>query len=385
MPEQVADLAVIGLGTFGSMAAWRATRRSGVRVVGLDTYVGAHSHGSYAGESRLYRSLYHEGSRYVPLLQESDRLWGELEALTGAGLLLRTGVLTVSPPDRPELAGVFASAAGFGLPHEVLDTAELARRFPQHRLSGGEIGVLDPRGGVLRSEAAVHAAQTAARAAGARLHGGNGVTAVDLTTDPVTVHTRSGTVRAGKVVVATGSTRQPLVPVPGLPPLVRRRLLLTWFLADRPADFAPSVFPAFLRDHGPVHLFGAPTLDGATVKVATTDVWGDVPVDQDLPGAPSRRQLSAFGATVAGLLPGLGPEPVRVSVHQDVYTPDRTPLVVSGPDPRAVVVTGFSGHGFKMAPAVGELAVALALGERTDSPFAVGGRPTGTRIEEGVA
>ena len=58
------------------------------------------------------------------------------------------------------------------------------------------------------------------------------------------------------------------------------------------------------------------------------------------------------------LFPGVHPEPNRYSVHFDTYTFDKTPIMDRVGD--IVVATGFSAHGFKMAPAVGKLCAQLA-------------------------
>ncbi len=363
-----ADVAVVGLGSAGVMAAWRLSRISGLSVLGFEQFGRVHAHAGYAGESRLFRVAYHEGEHYVPWLLRARQLWHELERVSGSSLLIPSGVLSIAESGRSEVENVLATARSHRLPHRVLSHQELARSYGQHRLDGREIAVLDELGGVLRSEIAVDAAHRAALAGGARLLTGEQVLHIEPGENDVTIQSRGSqgerTSVVSKVVVAAGSwTSALLTPTRAL--LDNKRLVLTWFLPERPLDFAVTKFPAFLRDHDDVHLFGAPALDGWSVKVATTDRWGLADRREVGP-----EELTVFGRSVARLLPGLLPEPVRYSVHRDAYTADKTPIVAFSPhSPRVLVLAGFSGHGFKMSPAVGELAAGLVLGRIASSPF----------------
>ena len=70
-------------------------------------------------------------------------------------------------------------------------------------------------------------------------------------------------------------------------------------------------------------------------------------------------------------LPGVFPTPVRVGTFSDGYTPDGHALLGRlGPESRVVLAVGFSGHGFKMAPAFGEMLAGIVEGEsRPDFDF----------------
>ena len=54
------DIAVLGLGAMGSMAAWRAAAR-GASVIGIEQYGIAHDRGSSHGGSRIFRKTLFEG------------------------------------------------------------------------------------------------------------------------------------------------------------------------------------------------------------------------------------------------------------------------------------------------------------------------------------
>ena len=83
MDVQKTNVVVIGAGTVGAMALWQLSKREGLDVVGLEQFGRVHSHGSYAGESRVFRTAVHEGGTYVRMIQRSRDLWRELEAESG--------------------------------------------------------------------------------------------------------------------------------------------------------------------------------------------------------------------------------------------------------------------------------------------------------------
>ena len=136
------------------------------------------------------------------------------------------------------------------------------------------------------------------------------------------------------------------------------------------ADYAPDAFPIFIRDAEDVHIFGIPTLDGGSVKVAPHSTYGDLADADDLDRNVAARELRSINATVEELLPGLVPTPVRVAAYMDAYTTDGHALV--GPMPgvdNVWLLGGFSGHGFKMAPAFGQVAADLVTLGKTSLPI----------------
>ncbi|WP_049572512.1 N-methyl-L-tryptophan oxidase [Streptomyces sp. SBT349] len=365
-----ADVAVIGLGAMGSMTAWHLAR-AGASVLGFEQFGLAHDRGASAGESRLFRMAYHEGAAYVPLLRHARELWGELGAASGLPLFHPTGCLSLGLPELPPMRNVRRSVEEHGLDHEILDQDHLAARYPQHLARPGEIGVLDVRGGVLRPELAVLAACAQARLAGARLLDHTRVESVRPEDDRVRITAGGTEYTAGAVVVTAGPWSGRLVPALA-GHLTVRPLVLTWFAprADA-AAYAPERFPAFIRDTDGVHLFGVPMMDGMSVKTGFADVWGDLPGPDAFTRDIDEARLRPLGEAVGRYLPGLHPYPVRHAVYHEGYTADRTAVIdrVPGQD-RVVVLAGFSGHGFKMAPAFGRIAAELALERGTSFDIA---------------
>jgi sarcosine oxidase len=360
------DVIVVGLGAMGAAALWRLSARPGVRVAGVEQYEPGHARGASHGESRIYRTAYMEGEAYVPLMRAARRLWADLEAETGAALLVPTGCLTIGPPDLPAITGAVASARAHGLSHELLDSSALSARYPQHGgLPAGTVALWEPEAGVVRPERAVTAMVSAAAARGASVLSG-----VVAGIEGTAVRLADRVLTARHVVVAAGGWTGRLVPE--LAAVLRPvRRVQGWFPVRSAGEFAAQRFPVFLRETGGEVWYGMPCLDGARVKVAVHYASTvDEPVDAAAgPRPPDRADAEVLAALVRTGLPGLEPRAVRLAPCTYTLTPDEHFVVGRRTDrPHATVLCGFSGHGFKFAPLIGEIAADLALTGGTAYP-----------------
>ena len=356
----------------GAMALWRLAH-AGARALGFEQFPVGHERSAAGHESRLFRDApsiaYREGPEFVPLLRRGYELWRELETASGQELLIETGMLLIGPADSDSMRQLTTASQALARPHEVLDRREMARRYPQHRLGPDEIAVLDKRAGVLRSERAVIAAASCAQRLGATVIQDAPVLAVEPDADGVVVRTRDRAYRVGQAVISAGPWSARLVPRLA-PVLATRRSVLTWYAARDPETFAPARFPAFTRQGPGVHVYGVPTLDGSTVKVAPHATY-DLDDPDQLDDQVSESELTTINRAVAELLPGLTPRPMRSAGCMDTFTPDGQPLLGAVPGaPRLWLATGFSGHGFKMATVVGEILAELVVTGRTSLPIA---------------
>lgn len=355
-----ADVAVVGLGTMGSMAAWQLAR-AGADVIGFEQFGIAHDRGAAGGESRLFRMAYHEGPEYVPLLQRARELWLDLAAASGRPLFSPTGCLSIGRPELAPMANVRASVTEHQLAHEILDPDELAARYPQHSPAEGEIAILDTDGGMVRPELAVLSAARQARSLGARLHEHTAVRAIEPSGDHVEVVTESQVFTARTVVVTTGPWTGELVKSV-VDHVTVKPIVLTWFAPDDVRAYTPDRFPAFIRDIDGIHVYGSPVMDGVSVKFGVADVWDPIDGARDLTRDLDATALRPVTDAARRCLPGLHPDPIRYGVYMDGYTTDRTPLIGALPGASSVILlSGFSGHGFKMAPVFGQIAAELAL------------------------
>jgi sarcosine oxidase len=371
-----ADVAVVGLGTVGSMAAWRLASR-GLTVHGFERFGVGHDRGAFSGQTRRFSVQSQREPRWTPLALAAVDLWRELEAETGRSLLHLVGGVILGPADTPALVAARRSAVDAGLAHEALDAAALTERFGQHLVRPTDAGVLDPMAGYVRPEPAVVGAVRRARELGATVFDRTRVLAVEADSEGVAVRTAAGEHRYGRVVVAPGARARDVLDL-ARRTVLPRRLVQGWYLPHDVAAYRAERFPVFERV-GEVSMYGFPTVDAATIKVGVYTSGHPIVHDTDhVPLTVGAGLLEYFRDTVATYLPGLHPDPVATTVNLEGYTTDGQPLV--GPAPgadRVVVACGFSGAGFKFAPAIGDAVADLVTTGHTqhDIGFLAPDRP----------
>src|SRR5215475_5350539 len=131
------DTIVLGLGAMGSAAIYQLAKR-GHRVLGIDQFSPPHHYGSSHGESRIIRQAIGEGEEYVPFALRSYELWREIEKVTGRNLVTITGGVTLQSQtneaimhgQRDFLGEAIRCAEKFDIHHELLETAEIRKRYP---------------------------------------------------------------------------------------------------------------------------------------------------------------------------------------------------------------------------------------------------------------
>ena len=358
-----ADVVVVGAGSVGSMASWQLAAR-GLRVIGVDRFSIPGPFSAYAGESRIFRKVYVEGGHYTPLLQRAQDLWRDLEKISGTRLLHTAGAVTIYDEHNPRLATLLAAAREHGLVSELLRGDEARTRYPEHLIRDTDVTIFDPEGGYLSSEKAVTAALMEATRLGATFLGDRKAHSVEAYGDRYLVRTDQEEIIASRVIISQGNGAGAVCKELGVHLAVRPQVL-TWFPAVDPSIFSRADLPVFLRraeEDGrsdDVQFYGFPSADGWTVKVVAS-LYLDEVESMEQPPTWDPRHLDPIRAWVREFIPGLVPEPVRVATCADGYLPDDTGALGTVPGMDGVVVAvGFSGHGFKMASALGAVAADL--------------------------
>ena len=354
------DVAIIGLGAMGSAVSWRLASL-GARIAAFDGLAPPHTMGSSHGRTRIIREAYYEHPLYVPLVRRAYDLWTELERETGKQLWIRTGGLMVGSESGPLVRGALQSALAHNIEHELLDAAELTRRFPAYVTRRGSVAVLEKRAGMLFPERCIAAQIERARASGAELHLNEEVEQCIISSGGITLRSGRGSYAADRVVIAAGPWLPRLLSGMGTRlPLEIERQLSHWFQPEDPGD------RKFGADRCPVALWEMP--DG--------DVFATLPDQGDgvkcgmhhagastSPEAVNRVVTQGENAVARELLetmmPGAGGRLLDARVCLYTNTPDRHFIIDWLEGGRVLVVSPCSGHGFKFASAIGEIAAQL--------------------------
>jgi sarcosine oxidase len=359
---------VVGVGGMGSAACWRLAER-GAAVLGLEQFDIPHSSGSSHGSTRLVRQAYHEHPDYVPLLKRAYELWRELEQTSGQDLLTISGVLHLGHRGHQRLGAILETAHRHQIAVEQLDRRQVAERFPQFNIDDRFEGVFEPLGGFVPPEKTVAAQTLAALRAGAEIHAREPVREWRVEDGVVRVTTTRDSYEAERIVFCAGAWTARLLADLGAE-LVVTRQTLSWTWPHKPEAFILGRFPCWtLTEPDGVTFYGFPMVDDCpglkTARhVAGLKVDPDHVPRQELPGdeAEVRSALARFLPDANGPL---------LALRTCLYTnsPDEHFIIDRHPEHASVVLAcGFSGHGFKFAPVIGEILADLALEGSTPLP-----------------
>lgn len=366
------DVIVVGLGGMGSAAAHHLSAR-GARVLGLDKFGPVHNKGSSHGGSRITRQSYFEDPAYVPLLLRAYELYERLERDTGRDIATLCGGLMLGLPGSRTVAGSLLSAERWGLPHEVLDAKEIRRRFPTLTPADDEVALYEERAGLLRPENTVAAHLQLATRAGAALHFEEPLLRWEAYRDGVRVHTAENTYTAGQLVICPGAWAPELLTDLGVPFTIERQVMY-WFQPEGgTGPFVAARHPVYIwEDAGGVQVYGFPAIDGPELgaKVAFFR-RGTVCTPRTIERTVHDHEVAAMAEQVAHLLPALPGRFLKAATCMYSNTPDEHFVIARHPGhPESVTVAcGFSGHGFKFVPVVGEIVADLALTGATRHPI----------------
>jgi sarcosine oxidase len=352
------DVVVIGLGIMGS-AALRTLASRGLRAIGIERFAPGHDRGSSHGATRIIRLGYFEHPSYVPLLRSAYALWRELERDSQQRLMHITGIVEIGPPAGLVVAGTLAASRQHDLAHEVLDARETVRRFPAFRLPAEYVAVVQPDGGYLLAEPAIHALITLAQSAGAEIRTGETVRAIEPRGDGVRVTTDRGAIDAGRAIVTAGPWLKTLLPDFPAPLRVTRQVL-GWFEPLQQAALAN--FPVFLIEsrHG-IHYGFPPDADGL-VKVAKHHHDDETVDPESCDRTVSAADEGLIRAALAEHLPAANGPLATAKTCLYTMTADGDFVLDRMPGaPQIVVASPCSGHGFKFAPVIGEILADLVV------------------------
>ena len=356
------DVAVVGLGGIGSAILAHSVAR-GANAIGIEQFQPAHDLGASHGKSRMIRKAYFEDPAYVPLVIHAYELWRQLEREIGEELLRITGVLSVGSESSEIIAGIRRAAKEHKLSMERLSQREAKARYPTLALLQDEVVLFETDGGVLNPERAVGAHLKVAERKGAEMRFG---VAMDswhpADNGSFELRLSDGTqVSAMKLVLALGPWFQKMLEPLGVGIRVQRNIQ-AWFFPATDA-YKASAFPSFLVDRPglPAPLYGFPDF-GDGVKAAfhgAGDLTEPEHINRQVDWA---RDVEPIARALEHWMPGAAKSFREAKPCMYTLTPDEHFVIDRHPDHMNLILCGgFSGHGFKFAPVVGEIGADLAL------------------------
>ncbi len=347
------------------LAAACELAREGASVALIDQSSVPNSQGASFDHSKVFRFAYPDPF-YVELAVDALARWHALEADTGVRLVTQTGALLIGQ-HRPSFeTECYAALRSRGLEAEMLKSNEVAERFPQFNTDSFGYGVYDPSGAILHAETAVRALVGLARQRGAQMTEGERVIGVENAADSrVSIITESGRAISCKhAMIASGPWSRKLLPFLADKLTTTRQEIVYLKPRSERGRFESNAFPIFIElESG---FYGFPIHQRGAMKIANHHKGVEVdPNSRD--DHVSQQFLDTCRAFFAEFIPALADVHVaetRVCVYNN--TPDDDFIVDWHPRADGVlVVTGFSGHGFKFGPTIGRIAADLLISGRT--------------------
>ncbi|KAL8600682.1 hypothetical protein ACOMHN_006748 [Nucella lapillus] len=395
------DVIVIGAGVEGSATAYHLAK-DGQKTLLLEQFPLPHSRGSSHGQSRITRRAYPQRF-YAEMMGECTQFWDDLQRFSGVQIYRPIGYLAIGKHNGQFLEDNKDALVRTGAPFTELDAEAFRKKYPMLRYPDDFGAILDPNGGLLRSDRILNAFQKLFKSHGGEIRDGQRVLSVTPTgPQSVTVTTERGQLTSRSVVLCCGPWTSDLTASLGMKlPLQPVRISVCYWKEKEAGCHSDQKVPTFFDEAscGGHDVYGLPCDEyPECVKVclhhgpdihpdrrdATDNTWvvsliSDY-VKQHFPGLEStpavvetciytKRSDSFFGRETFQ----------RVCVYMCVCvciytnTPDRHFILDTHPRWKNVVVgAGFSGHGFKLAPVVGRVLSQLAQGKEPSydlSPF----------------
>lgn len=340
---------VLGAGIMGLSAAWGLARRGfSVRIVEQDEV--PNPRGSSVDHHRLIRHAYGAQAGYMRMVDPAYAAWEMVWRDLGEVLHVPTGVLAVSGSDRGWLGESRAALAAGGLAFEELGAAEVARRFPMFTEAGIGAAFHMRPGGVLLAGRIVAGLARHLAARGVAMERAR-ATAVDPAR--AALRLADGSERSAELlVVAAGPWAPRLIPQVLAPRVVASRQILV--LLEPPARhreaWARAPMLLDLAEEG--GFYAVPPVAGTPLKIGDHRFsrTGDAEADPREATAAEAEEILAFARPRLRDAAAYRVLDAR-ACYYDVEDGER--FVVEPVAARCLVMSGFSGHGFKFAPVLG--------------------------------
>lgn len=357
---------VVGGGIMGLSTA-RALVQAGRRVVLVERGPLPNPLASSMDRHRLIRFMYGQNHGYAAMVAEAYPAWERLWADLGRMHYVPTGQLLTGPVDDTWVAGSRRSLRALGIALAELDQGAIGRRFPLVDAAAADYALYSPTAGALLADRICHDLAAWLGEAGAELRPETEV--LDIDPECGRIRLADGTMLQGEpLIVAAGAWTGRLLPdlasrlTPSRqavlyvePPAVLAGLWqTTTMLTDVLTGEAPSVF------------YAVPPVGDTPIKFGDHCFSRNGDVDADR--TPTRDEIARVMAAAR-----------RRLRDADAYriTEARTCFYTLSPDERfiaeatgpTITLAGFSGHGFKFGPLIGERLAEVVAGRLDFASF----------------
>lgn len=359
------DVIVIGLGSMGASTLYHLAKQD-LKVLGIEQFEITHQLGSHSGQTRIVRKSYFEHADYVPLLERAYHGWDQIYQETGTKLFHRTGLTYFGKEYHPVIRGVKNSAELYSIPLESSSNEEETYPFT---IPSNYKKIIEPDAGFVLSELTIKTYVSEAKKIGAENRINEKVEDWKLIGEEVLVSTNKGTYKAKKLIVTAGAYVQKLIPEFGNKLTVTRQFL-AWIKPKNSEIFELGNFPCWMISDDKYEgvFYGFPILSqkvfggNGLLKVAHHYVGDEIEpsdlnkMNTDTESEKMKTVLKKYLLDAYGNIESMS-TCMYTNSKDDHFIIDFLPESNN----QIILATGFSGHGFKFVPVIGEILCNMAI------------------------
>ena len=364
---ETADVLIIGGGVMGASIAYQLAKQHAGRIVLLERQ--ALGNGTTGRSGAIVRQHY-SNEFTIRMAKASLAVFQHFDDLVGGDCgFITTGMLVMVDEQGAEaLRANVAMQQDQGVNTKLINAEEISQVAAEYNGEGVALACYEPDTGVADPMATTHCFAKRARDYGATIREGVAVTRILTQNGRVTgVQTTQGDVHAAIVVLAANVWSMALAQAIGIAlPIMATRHPMT--VLRRPHDFGGRQGLHAVGLDLTRHIYLRPDLGGVTLVGSTEDVLVASDPDNYAQGL-TEEEIAHFRRMAGRSIPALAravPRGGWAGIYDD--TPDYHPIL----DRLAAYeglycAVGFSGHGFKLSPIVGEwMAQFILTGNKPD-------------------
>ena len=356
------DVGIVGGGIHGAAAAYHLAGR-GVSVALFER--GTPGSGPTGRSSAVCRA-YYTNEFLARAARDSIAMFERYEELTGVDAgFRRTGFRYLHPPEDREAMGEAVSRLnGLGITTDLWESDEIAAQLPGFDLTGVGVAAFEHGAGHADPHAATEGLARKAAADGATIRAATAIVGLDPVASGGAVLVADDGSRAScaAVLIAAGPWTRPLALQAGadLPLTVERHIVGTfrWASAEPVPAHGDLIHGYYFRPEGDAQFLMGPVHPEPEVEA------------DDYTEAIAPDEVERLASMAVRRVPGLaGAESTRGWASLYDVSPDWQPMI-GEIAPGIFVDAGTSGHGFKLAPALGGHVADLVTGANVDPGLA---------------
>jgi sarcosine oxidase subunit beta len=356
-----ADVVIVGGGIMGCSSALQLARR-GMKVVLVEK--GIIGNGPSGKSSAIVRQ--HYSNRLTARMARfglqtfqnfTEQVGGE------CGYHAPGFVLLVDSKDRKGLEANLALQREVGIRAEILDAEPARELMPELSVSDRIVAAYEPEGGYVDPYLTVTAYATGARQAGVEILQESQVLGIRMAKEKIIgVDTATGRIDAPKVLNCAGAWGAQVSALAEVDaPINPCRVQIGFFRRPEPASQTHPVIGDF-----PNTVYYRPETGGLTLTGLIDEDEASAIVDPDrFSEATDMAFIHDIGERLVRSFP-IMEQAESIGGYASLYaiTPDWHPIIDEVPNGSGFFIcSGFSGHGFKLGPAVGVMMADLLTGE----------------------